>query len=376
MVYVNIIGIAVLSVFVLFIVSKKNKVLSDYLLLLLIFFFFGILASGILLEYELTVLNYIVFLFYNSFIFPCFIIYGLVLLDPNQKFKITWLWTASYAIVFLVFVIIDTSLLNSYNTSAQLNALIESPSTVYYLFYKGQYLFVTILLLWFLRKLNKYRRDIKNSFSSIDAIHLGWFKNFTYIYLLVNIASLVLFVLLDLNLVSDIFIPLLIEHLILVLALFYLCFHGIKQYNLANLKTVSSNSGENGKLAIEKYSTSSLSEKEMRALFSQIGSLFENDRIYLDPELKIETIANRLEVGNHKISQTINTISKQSFYDFVNTYRVDHLKKLLKSEAHQKFTILALGLESGFNSKSSLNRIFKQQVGMSPMTYQKAQIIS
>lgn len=376
MVYVNIIGVAILSVFALFIITKKSKVLSDYLLILIIFLFSGILVSGILLENKPSAFIYVVFLFFNSFIFPSLIIYGLVLLDSNHKFKSQWLWTSSYAILFIAFVGVDTLFLSHHDTPQQVNALIESPSLLYNLLYKGQYVFVIATIIWFINKLNKYQRNIKNIFSSIEAIHLNWFKNFTYIYLYVNIVSLILFIILDLNWVSNIFIPLLVEHIILVLSLFYLCFHGIKQYNLAEIDSneVVFHVNEDKQLEAEKYSTSSLSLTEMQNLYAQIKSLFTKDNVYLEPELKIDTIANLLNVTSHKISQTINTMALKPFYDYVNTFRVHHLKKSLTNSENQKFTILALGIESGFNSKATLNRVFKQHVGITPRAFQKSQI--
>ncbi|PCJ94775.1 MAG: hypothetical protein COA50_10300 [Flavobacteriaceae bacterium] len=369
MIYVNIIGIAILSIFGLFIITKKSKVLSDFLLLLVIFLFSGILVSGILLEHSPSAFQYGVFLFFNSFIFPGLIIYGLVLLDEHHKFKMQWLWTASYAILFLLFVGVDILILNTYNTPEQVNGLIQDPSLWYYLFYKGQYVFVIAILIWLIGKLNVYKRKIKDYFSSIETIHLNWFKNFIYCYLGVNVISLLLFIGLDLNLMSDISIPLFIEHLILVLALFYLCFHGIKQYNLAELNVY-----KDLQLTTQKYSSSSLSAEEMQNLYKQIEQLFQEGQVYLEPELKIDVIANKLNVTTHRISQTINTLTLKPFYDYVNSFRVDHLKELLLDTDHRKFTILALGIESGFNSKATLNRTFKQHVGMTPKAFQQRNI--
>lgn len=376
MIYVNIIGIAILSVFSLFVITKRNKSLSDYLLLLIIFLFSGILISGILIEYKTSSLNYLIFLFFNSFIFPSLIIYGLVLVDEDHKFKTQWLWTATYAILFIAFVSIDILIINDYSTSEQVITLIENPSIVYTILYKGQYIFVISILIWFLKKLNKYQIKIKNFFSSIDTIHLNWFKNFTYIYLFVNIVSLLLFLILDLKLVSNISIPLLIEHTILVLALFYLCFYGIRQYNLAELNFNAKTDFETGnhQQINQKYSSSSLSLEDMQQLFSDIEFMFNEEQIYLEPELNIDTIANKLNVTTHRISQTINTLALKPFYDYVNTFRVNYLKQLLLNTDNQKFTILALGIESGFNSKATLNRVFKQQVGMTPKMFQKSQI--
>lgn len=377
MLFVNIIGVAILSVFALFVITKKEKTLSDYLLLLIVFLFSGILVSGILLEYKPSAFNYFLFLCFNSFIFPSLIIYGLVLLEANQKFNPKWFWTASYAFAFIIYIGFDTLLFNTYNNSEQVKQHIESPSALYTILYKGQYVFVISVLIWFVSKLKTYQKTIKNVFSSIEKIHLNWFKNFIYIYLGVNIVSLILFIILDLGWVSNIFTPLLIEHIILVLALFYLCYHGIKQYNLQDLSLVQhirNPSIQQTQPAITKYNSSSLSTEEMNFLFSKIERLFNEEQIFLDSELKIDSIAEKLKVSTHRISQTINTKGEMPFYDYVNSFRVSYLKQLLSQETKKKFTILALGIEAGFNSKATLNRVFKQHVGVTPKTFQKSQL--
>ncbi|MEO1714801.1 MAG: helix-turn-helix domain-containing protein, partial [Bacteroidota bacterium] len=77
------------------------------------------------------------------------------------------------------------------------------------------------------------------------------------------------------------------------------------------------------------------------------------------------------QVPVHVLSQVINQETNGPFYDFVNRYRVKHLQELLLDSQKGHLTILALGYESGFNSKASLNRIFKQHVGLTPSQYQK-----
>ena len=124
----------------------------------------------------------------------------------------------------------------------------------------------------------------------------------------------------------------------------------------------------------EKYKTSSLSDKEMKALYKQLITLFEKEKLYEQAQLQIQDIADKLGVHSNKISQTINSIAQKPFYDFVNSYRVERFKALLTNPESKQYTILALGLESGFNSKSSMNRIFKQHTGQSPREYQKTQL--
>ena len=82
-------------------------------------------------------------------------------------------------------------------------------------------------------------------------------------------------------------------------------------------------------------------------------------------------MAGQLGVTNHNISQTLNEIAGKSFYDFVNDYRLRYFQEQLADPTKRQFTILALGMESGFNSKASINRVFKKQLGETPREYQK-----
>ena len=60
----------------------------------------------------------------------------------------------------------------------------------------------------------------------------------------------------------------------------------------------------------------------------------------------------------------INENLYKNFFDFINTYRIEEMKKQLQGES--KYTILGIAYESGFNSKSSFNRIFKKYTGQTP----------
>ena len=111
----------------------------------------------------------------------------------------------------------------------------------------------------------------------------------------------------------------------------------------------------------------------MQHIYQQMIRLFEEDQLYLQPKLQLQEVAKMLEITSHILSQTINTITQQTFYHLVNGYRIEHFKKLLNDPAQKQYTILALGFESGFNSKASLNRIFKQYTGQTPREYQKTE---
>nr|WP_271711474.1 helix-turn-helix domain-containing protein [Marinigracilibium pacificum] len=76
-------------------------------------------------------------------------------------------------------------------------------------------------------------------------------------------------------------------------------------------------------------------------------------------------------VGIHskKLSTILNQKMNTSFYDFINTARVEEVKRKINDSNHSHLTILGIALESGFNSKSSFNAIFKKYTGMTPREF-------
>jgi AraC-like DNA-binding protein len=98
----------------------------------------------------------------------------------------------------------------------------------------------------------------------------------------------------------------------------------------------------------------------------------ENGHAYRDGELKLEQLADMVAMTPHELSQLINVACGTNFQDYLNRYRVEALKLALHAPQRAADSILELGIECGFNSKSALNRIFKSQTGMTPSEFRKA----
>jgi AraC-like DNA-binding protein len=106
--------------------------------------------------------------------------------------------------------------------------------------------------------------------------------------------------------------------------------------------------------------------EEEKIIEADILSVIENEKLYLVLKFNIDDLASRLELSRHKVSRIINTKENRTFYNSINKYRGNHLQQMLDDPNNLRCTILALGLESGFNSKASLNRIFKDFTGLTP----------
>ncbi len=95
----------------------------------------------------------------------------------------------------------------------------------------------------------------------------------------------------------------------------------------------------------------------------------ENDKPYLNPSLSLTGLANDLSIPHRELSQIINEEFGQHFYDFLNRYRVDESKRILKDPVNSKNTILEICYSVGFNSKSAFNTAFKKHTGITPTEF-------
>ncbi|RSK29548.1 helix-turn-helix domain-containing protein [Hymenobacter metallilatus] len=89
-------------------------------------------------------------------------------------------------------------------------------------------------------------------------------------------------------------------------------------------------------------------------------------RPYLEPELTLGELAAQLRTNTSWLSKVINTGCGQNFNDFINEYRVREAERRLRDPQFRHYTLLAVALEAGFNSKSTFNRVFKKLRGQTP----------
>ena len=85
-------------------------------------------------------------------------------------------------------------------------------------------------------------------------------------------------------------------------------------------------------------------------------------------------MANEVDVNAAKLSNIIKLFSENSFNEYINVFRIELAKELLVNENYNSYTITAIGLESGFNSKSSFYSTFKKHTGKTPSDYQKLKL--
>jgi len=130
------------------------------------------------------------------------------------------------------------------------------------------------------------------------------------------------------------------------------------------------NKNENN-LKTQKYSRTRLPENVADEITVEIRETIENEKLYLDPELNLDDFSKSINTPPHHVSQVINSRFNQNFFMFINSYRITEAIKLLSDKNSMNKTILSIALESGFNSKTTFNLIFKKTIGMTPTEYRK-----
>ncbi len=120
-------------------------------------------------------------------------------------------------------------------------------------------------------------------------------------------------------------------------------------------------------LPFKKYQKTGLTENHALELKKTLAHYFENNKPYLNTELRLNDVAQELNLSRHHTSQIINEYFDASFFDFVNSYRIEEAKQLLTN--NQDLTITDIIFSSGFNNRVSFYKAFKKHTGTTPTSY-------
>lgn len=119
----------------------------------------------------------------------------------------------------------------------------------------------------------------------------------------------------------------------------------------------------------QKYAHSSLKEEEASRIETALTNIMQKEKLFLDSDLTIDILAARLNTSRHHLSQVLNERLKKTYGDFVTDLRLEESRRRLSDRANYRFTIAAIALDSGFNSVSSFNDVFKKRYGITPSKF-------
>lgn len=218
----------------------------------------------------------------------------------------------------------------------------------------------SVYLVSALRRQMRHRRQMMQEFANIERRSLDWLRA----VLIVFVAGWLLYAVKQLFWLTGTSIPVL--NVILAgtesLAIAAFAFLGLNQPDLpSEPKDQPAKSGEE-----PAARRPILSEERLSRTADKLIRALNTDQLYADSELSLRKLSDVTGVTKNHISETLSQQLGVNFFDFVNSHRADEAKRLL---SETDMSILDIGLEVGFNSRSTFNAAFKKHVGTPPSVF-------
>ena len=113
-----------------------------------------------------------------------------------------------------------------------------------------------------------------------------------------------------------------------------------------------------------------LSENVLISLKNRLLDLMQNEKIYLEDDLNLPKLAQKMTISTHDLSYLLNVGFGKSFFQFINDYRIEAAKKLLASEKNDHLNMVGIAYAAGFSSKTTFYTAFKKATNQSPSEFQ------
>lgn len=124
-----------------------------------------------------------------------------------------------------------------------------------------------------------------------------------------------------------------------------------------------------------KYKNSGLTSDAGHELAEALKKLMQKEKLYRESELKLETLANKLNVAKHYVSQVINQYYEVNFFEYINILRIEEAKQLLISADKKSMNIIEIAYKVGFSTKNTFNTAFRRITGVTPTEYRNQNVI-
>jgi len=235
--------------------------------------------------------------------------------------------------------------------------------------------FVYCILSFFLLK--KYTQKVKLNYSTLEEKDLSWIKNFIVGLMIVGGVNLTMnfieIILGDPEWTVDY-----LTYYVLVIMVIYLGYHGVTQSRVL-LPDFLIAADENPipienpikNNTVKLHHLSNATSEEIATMKERLKEALETEKPYLNEDLTLGGLAQLIPTTDKKLSALLNHELEITFYDLINSYRVEEVKSKMNHKDYQHYTLLAIGYDCGFKSKTSFNRVFKKVTGFSPSEYKK-----
>lgn len=157
-----------------------------------------------------------------------------------------------------------------------------------------------------------------------------------------------------------------------IVFLFFLFFNSSIHNKIKSKKSDVEEIGEelNNDRNEEKYiNTKRISEEEATCIIECLKKYMDHDKVYLDPDLKRTDLAKKTGCSQAVLSQIFSQHLQLGYNDYINSYRIEEFKRIVKAGYNERYTLEGLSKLCGFNSQASFFRSFRKNVGMTPNEY-------
>lgn len=144
-------------------------------------------------------------------------------------------------------------------------------------------------------------------------------------------------------------------------------------YSIGSFAMIKSEIFAKTSMPSAKYAKSSLTDDLSEHYFSKVTEFMRVEKPYLNPEIKLSTLASNLKIQPNHLSQVINERFGCNFFDFINKYRIEEAKLKLKNSGNRD-KMLTIALDCGFNNKVSFYKYFKKITGCTPTEFRRKRL--
>ncbi|MDH6254087.1 AraC-like DNA-binding protein [Chryseobacterium sp. H1D6B] len=274
--------------------------------------------------------------------------------NPAFKFKLSDVKYAVLPVIFLV------NLLFRYFgiINAGISALIFiGLILVQALFYTGLSYFT----------IRKHQRRIQMFSSNTEEINLNWLEYIILVIFVMNIGYIIY------NLFYDSTSLNFFINIIFLLVVYFVACYCLRQKEIypAGKKVQEELISISSETEAEAVKKKLISDEDFLKIKHNIEAVMQSEKPYLDSELNLIRLSELLSISTHHLSYVINKGFNKNFFQYVNEYRIEYAKILLKNDKNNKLSILGIAYESGFNSKTSFNNTFKKLTDQTPSEFKK-----
>ena len=218
----------------------------------------------------------------------------------------------------------------------------------------------------------KHQKNILLHRSSIENINLDWLKKISIAVSIMGFFWVIdiLFQLSENYFLFDLFTSFLVLFIVLYITYYWFQQEEIYPYTPEEKKDINAiikeaNTEEEKKKKI-------LSDENLEKLKTELLVLMEMEKPFLDSEISLVKLAHKINISTHLLSYVINNGFNENFFQFINGYRIKEAQKLILDSNMNYLSLLGIGFEVGFNSKTVFNTTFKKVTGKTPSEFKKS----